>query len=86
MRLVAAIALGVFAVGALMTWATDWTIRGAGGRHDRRCPDDLRWGGIARANPPVGKPKRDGTDRRDRERSRRTGRSTVGRLAAKVAL
>jgi hypothetical protein len=28
MRLVAAIALGVFAVGALMTWATDWTIGG----------------------------------------------------------
>jgi hypothetical protein len=31
MRLVAAIALGVFAVGALMTWATDWAIGGADG-------------------------------------------------------
>jgi hypothetical protein len=31
MRLVAAIALGVFAVGALMTWATDWTIGGVDG-------------------------------------------------------
>jgi hypothetical protein len=31
MRLVAAIALGVFAVGAVMTWATDWAIWGADG-------------------------------------------------------
>ena len=31
MRLVAAIALGVFAVGAVMTWATDWPIGGAEG-------------------------------------------------------
>jgi hypothetical protein len=31
MRLVAAIALGVFAVGALMTWATDWAIGGVDG-------------------------------------------------------
>ena len=31
MRLVAAIALGVFAVGAVMTWATDWDIWGADG-------------------------------------------------------
>jgi TRAP-type C4-dicarboxylate transport system permease small subunit len=31
MRLVAAIALGVFAVGAVMTWATDWAIGGADG-------------------------------------------------------
>lgn len=31
MRLVAAIALGVFALGALITWATDWTIGGADG-------------------------------------------------------
>jgi hypothetical protein len=30
MRLVAAIALGVFAIGALMTWATDWAIAGDG--------------------------------------------------------
>jgi hypothetical protein len=29
MRLVAAIALGVFALGALVTWATDWAIGGA---------------------------------------------------------
>ena len=29
MRLVAAIALGVFAVGAVMTWATDWAVGGA---------------------------------------------------------
>jgi hypothetical protein len=31
MRLVAAIALAVFAVGAVMTWATDWAVVGAGG-------------------------------------------------------
>ena len=31
MRLVAAIALGVFAVGAVMTWATDWAVGGADG-------------------------------------------------------
>ena len=31
MRLVAAIALGVFALGALVTWATDWAIGGADG-------------------------------------------------------
>lgn len=31
MRLVAAIALGVFALGALVTWATDWVIGGADG-------------------------------------------------------
>jgi hypothetical protein len=32
MRLVAAVALGVFAVGALMRWATDWAIRGVDGQ------------------------------------------------------
>jgi hypothetical protein len=31
MRLVAAIALGVFAAGALLAWATDWAIGGAKG-------------------------------------------------------
>jgi cobalamin synthase len=31
MRLVAAIALGVFTLGALVTWATDWAIGGADG-------------------------------------------------------
>jgi hypothetical protein len=31
MRLVAVIALGVFAFGAVMTWATDWAIGGADG-------------------------------------------------------
>jgi hypothetical protein len=31
MRLVAAIALGVFALGALVTWATDWAVGEADG-------------------------------------------------------
>jgi cobalamin synthase len=31
MRLVAAMALGVFAVGALMRWATDWAMGGVDG-------------------------------------------------------
>lgn len=29
MRVVAAIALGLFAVGAALTWATDWVVAGA---------------------------------------------------------
>jgi hypothetical protein len=31
MRLIAAIALGIFAVGAVVTWATDWVTAGADG-------------------------------------------------------
>jgi hypothetical protein len=31
MRFAAAIALGLFAVGALLTWATDWVVAGTDG-------------------------------------------------------